>query len=84
MELHKYVCWWTNGPGSTRAGGIFLVKMLSKVSWRFDGLTYRATNAQVPVRICRDGINASHPSCGEEFVARGRDLVAVQHGEGHH
>ena len=63
---------------------MFLVKLLQPVRWQSDGRTARAlTHRAVRVRVCAHPTNAGHPDCGEEFVANGKDLVAVQFGPGH-
>jgi hypothetical protein len=83
MELHRRVAWWV-APELQTASAMFLVKLLQPVTWRFDGLTARGrSNSSIRVRVCFHESNSGHPYCGQEFVANGRDLVAVQFGRNH-
>ena len=83
MELHKFVCWW-QAP-ELRRERLFLVKLLGRVTFRFDGLTARGTRGYpIRVRVCQHPVNAAHPSCGQEFLADAGDLIAVQYGHNHH
>lgn len=83
-SLHKFVSWWA-APELRRAGSMFLVKLLRPVNqWKFDGFTARAVGSElVPVRICNHRSNSGHPAIGQEFLARPRDLIAVQFGFQH-
>ena len=63
---------------------MFLVKLLGRVVYRFDGYTARGKPGhKVLVRVCHHSINSAHPGCGQEFLADGGDLVEVQYGPGH-
>lgn len=84
MELHRFVAWWC-APELSRARAMFLVKLLAPVrQWKADGFTARAVgSALVPVRICNHRSNSGHPAIGQEYLARPRDLIAVQYGHMH-
>ncbi len=81
MQLHRFVCWWC-APQLRKHQTMFLVKLLDPVpSWYFDGYTARArSKSALRVRVCDHRVNANHPDCGSEFLADGKDLVAVQYG----
>ena len=84
MQLHKFVCWW-QAPELRQHSTMFLVKVLGRVTFRFDGLTARGTRGDpIRVRVCQHPVNAAHPSCGQEFLADAGDLIAVQYGHNHH
>jgi hypothetical protein len=83
MQLHKFVAWWDKPPLKT-VSAMFLVKLLSPVVMRFDGLTARGKPGRiVPVRVCDHQCNAANAYIGHTFDVKSEDLVAVQFGHRH-